>query len=219
MQYDLDKLFIATIQPHRRGRTLRWHVGSNIKGIENVSTIVHSDTLFSALCHAWGRLFGQADLEAGLNRFRAGDAPFRLSSTFPFLPRSDSPRYFVPKPALPIPQSEDKRLFLKYAKSLREAEFIDLDTLLDWLDLRDADNPQAGEYEALYKQIQKSNEDYQEIFWAGTEMGIVTDRIGASSPNPFIAEVPSLKDSSLPITPTIFSFTAMMSAIKRGLMC
>lgn len=182
MQYELDKLYTAVIKPRRGSHALRWHVGGDVKGIENVSTIVHSDTLFSALCHACVRLFGRSELEANLRIFASDKPPFRISSIFPM--NLTNQEYFVPKPALPIPKPEDKKLYLKYAKSLKKAEFINLDILSKWLKLRAKASPDLYEYDGLYEKIERGTKS-AEIFWTGTDMGIGTDRIGKNSPNTF----------------------------------
>jgi CRISPR-associated protein Csm4 len=183
MQYNLDKLFIAVIKPRRGEHALRWHVGGDMKGIENVSTIVHSDTLFSALCHAWVKLFGKSDLEDNLKIFNEYEPPFRISSIFPMDLTEE--KYFVPKPCLPIPKPANQSVFLKYAKSLRDVDFIALDCLLDWLDLKNEEELEPEDCEELYEKIDSVSKEYQEVFWTGTEMGIETDRIGEISPNPF----------------------------------
>ena len=38
------------------------HIGGDRKGLEHLSPVIHSDTLFSALCHAWVDCYGAADL-------------------------------------------------------------------------------------------------------------------------------------------------------------
>ncbi len=61
-----------------------WHLGARGVGMEASETYVGADTLFSALCHAWLHLYG--DVEAFLQPFLDGTAPFRISSAFPFGP-------------------------------------------------------------------------------------------------------------------------------------
>jgi len=185
MTYDLDKLFIAILKPRKGSHALRWHVGGDIKGIENVSTIVHSDTLFSALCHAWGRLFGKSDIEEVLNLFLSGEPPFRISSIFPM--RYTSPqKYFVPKPALSIPKPADQSVFLKYGKQLRDASFIELEALSRWLTLQNDSPPlHPRRCKNFYELVIESNDEYQDSCYFQTEMGIETDRFGLVSPNPF----------------------------------
>jgi CRISPR-associated protein Csm4 len=59
------------------------HIGSSTLGEENTHDYVPSDTLFSALCHAYLELYGREALEALLDRFE-GEPPFLISSAFPF---------------------------------------------------------------------------------------------------------------------------------------
>src|SRR5829696_2567571 len=59
------------------------HVGSSTLGEENTHDYVPSDTLFSALCHAYLELYGREALEGLLARFDE-EPPFLISSAFPF---------------------------------------------------------------------------------------------------------------------------------------
>jgi len=51
--------------------------------MEDSNFIIHSDTLFSAICYAYRTLYGRSELEALLEEFKK-TPPFLLSSAFPF---------------------------------------------------------------------------------------------------------------------------------------
>lgn len=59
------------------------HIGSSTLGEEDTYDYAPSDTLFSALCHAYLGAFGVDALEELLGRFD-GEPPFLISSAFPY---------------------------------------------------------------------------------------------------------------------------------------
>lgn len=96
-------------------------------GEESVSPILHSDTLFNAICNAWVALFGVDELESLLDDFKSGDPPFLVSSAFPYT-CVDS-KFFL---FLPFPQPFLKRKLepLQW-KKLKKIKFIEFDILKD----------------------------------------------------------------------------------------
>ncbi len=60
------------------------HIGEKEGMMEVSNHIIHSDTLFSALCYAYRLLYGKDELDKLLKPFVEGDPPFLLSSAFPF---------------------------------------------------------------------------------------------------------------------------------------
>jgi len=62
------------------------HLGET-EGLAQTASHIPSDTLFSAICCSWRLLFGKAALQKLLRGFEAGDAPFVLSSAFPYAGR------------------------------------------------------------------------------------------------------------------------------------
>lgn len=86
------------------------HVGSSTLGEEDTLDYVPSDTLFSALCHAYLAAFGEGELTALLDRFAAAndpengpEPPFLLSSAFPF----HGETLFLPPPQVEPPTRRD----------------------------------------------------------------------------------------------------------------
>ncbi len=61
------------------------HIGERGVGMESTSKVMHSDTLFGAICWAWKLLHGEDELADLLGRFLRGDPPFLISSAFPFV--------------------------------------------------------------------------------------------------------------------------------------
>ena len=74
-----------------------FHLGEAAGTMDRVSAWVRSDTLFSGICHAWRRLFGDESLEELHGTFLE-DPPFLVSSAFPCRLEGDNPTYLVPKP-------------------------------------------------------------------------------------------------------------------------
>jgi len=104
-----------------------FHLGERGIGLEETSLILHSDTLYSALCAVWEMLYGEEVLTPELlppnGEAHSWQPPFLLSSAFPF---AGSVR-FSPKPFLPRPieegQEVDETQRRQRAK-LKDVEFV-----------------------------------------------------------------------------------------------
>lgn len=109
------------------------HVGDEGK-LDASSPIIHSDTIFSAICNIWARVFGKEDLELMLNKYQF-ENPFIVSSAFPYC----GDVFYLPKPFMmanvDIPEDKrkefkkmtvlPKQFFEKYVgASLKEEELI-----------------------------------------------------------------------------------------------
>lgn len=70
-------------------------IGREEIDLEGLAEGLHSDTLFSALCHAWADLYGQEWLDHFLNNYQQKPA-FLISSAFPFYQN----QLFLPRPFL-----------------------------------------------------------------------------------------------------------------------
>ncbi|MEJ5185547.1 MAG: type III-A CRISPR-associated RAMP protein Csm4 [Candidatus Geothermincolales bacterium] len=75
-----------------------FHLGEATGAMDRVSEVLHSDTLFSGICHCWSMLFGPRDLESLLESMLSGEPPFRISSGFPFVEYQGDTIYFLPAP-------------------------------------------------------------------------------------------------------------------------
>lgn len=90
-----------------------FHIGERGVGLEESSTMAHSDTLFGAICWAWRLLHGKDDLEDLLEQYQQGKPPFLISSTFPFI----GEHRLLPKPLDGLGQAGTE-------KNVRKASFI-----------------------------------------------------------------------------------------------
>jgi len=95
------------------------HIGDDEAGIgvENVQSIIHSDTIFSALVNA-ASLIDEASVQ-----FLLG-GNFCISSAFPY----DENHYYLPRPLFPLPTS-----FGKYANEVKKCEFLQEEDFCSWI--------------------------------------------------------------------------------------
>jgi len=96
------------------------HIGDDEAGIgvENVQSIIHSDTIFSALVNA-ASLMNNGSVDFLLR----GNS--RISSAFPY----DKKNYYLPRPFLPLPTS-----FGRYSKEAKECKFLQEGDFRDWIE-------------------------------------------------------------------------------------
>jgi CRISPR-associated protein Csm4 len=105
----------------------RVHFGSLGVGLENTEEILHSDSLYSALCHAWSALFGAEDLAQLIARFHSAP-PFVLSSAFPYMRET----YFLPKPMSRAPGFEDENIRQEYGKEIKKTSYLSREIFTAW---------------------------------------------------------------------------------------
>lgn len=98
------------------------HIGSSTLGEEDTYDYAPSDTLFSALCHAYLGVFGTPDLVELLSRFDEGEPPFLVSSAFPY--HEDT--LFLPLPRVE-PQERAEREEPGDRKLLKETSWVSLE--------------------------------------------------------------------------------------------
>ena len=103
------------------------HFGQMGIGIEEVSEVVHSDTLFGALCWAWASLYGRESLEDLLNSFTE-KPPFLLSSCFIY----SGDTFFLPKPHTSPPGFEDLATREEYSRIIKEMNYLPRETFRCW---------------------------------------------------------------------------------------
>lgn len=160
------------------------HLGADFKGVgvEAVREWLHSDTLFSALCHGLAAAYGKKWVDDLTGRFfdQEEEPPFRLSSCFL--------SNYLPKPRLPIPghDSEDpevQELFRKYAHRIESVEFIDMERVKDWITWEDA-KKERTDYSDLYNEIIEAHQRYRSAFVSFTRGSNELDRSDSAS-NPF----------------------------------
>ncbi len=69
--------------------------------------MLHSDTLFGAICWAWRLLYGEEDLLELLDLYCQARPPFLISSTFPFIGKT----MILPKPLHGLGQAGQEKNF------------------------------------------------------------------------------------------------------------
>jgi CRISPR-associated protein Csm4 len=99
-----------------------FHLGERGVGLEETAELIHSDTLFGALCWAWTLYYG-SDLSTFLRPFQAGDPPFLISSAFPYA----GGVHLVPRPEAGISVAGDEERAYRIVK----ADWISLSLLIE----------------------------------------------------------------------------------------
>ncbi len=102
------------------------HIGSSTLGEEDTYDHAPSDTLFSALCHAYLGAFGVEALEELLGRFDSEDQrpPFLISSAFPYC----GDTLFLPRPRL-APGEQTEETERGDRKLLKDTSWVSLEDL------------------------------------------------------------------------------------------
>lgn len=86
-----------------------FHLGVREGMREGSETIIHSDTLFSALCHSFYLLYGGEKLEELLEQSRSPTPPLKVSSAFIFTEQGNNRHFFFPTPRNQIPQDKEQK--------------------------------------------------------------------------------------------------------------
>lgn len=106
------------------------HIGSDMAtpGSESIATMIHSDTIFSAIVNQWVRLTGKGDyggnipsIEELIEGFKNSTPPFLLSSAFLFKEED----YYLPTPIGTSPV---------FFKTLKDVSFLELDDFVELAD-------------------------------------------------------------------------------------
>jgi CRISPR-associated protein Csm4 len=96
------------------------HIGNERSDYSTGSPMLHSDSLYAAICNAWAKL-GKADW-IGEN----GDCGFIISSLFPFINHNTAFSYFLPKPLLHTDEKNKDDLDTNVRKALKKVQWIDI---------------------------------------------------------------------------------------------
>lgn len=110
------------------------HFGEDSSGLERTQEFVHSDTLYSAICYTWAKLFGPADLKAKLlepTRDINNVPPLVLSSAFVYTTET----FYLPKPRLQLSDGDFKQLENQpaMAKAFKDTSFVPYHMWKDWV--------------------------------------------------------------------------------------
>ncbi len=101
----------------------RLHLGERGTGLEETAEFVRSDTLYGALCFAWGEAFGRDALYELTEALRERRPPFVLSSAFPAV---RGVRLY-PRPHLELRLSDEAR------RRLKDVRWVSEGVLWRWL--------------------------------------------------------------------------------------
>ncbi|WP_169703381.1 type III-A CRISPR-associated RAMP protein Csm4 [Candidatus Kuenenia stuttgartiensis] len=96
-------------------------------GVEESSEMVHSDTIFSAICHAWGIVYGKTDMESMLAKFKDA-APFLITSCFLY----SNETFFLPKPHTLPPGFENAEIREEFGKKVKNISFLPFELFEQW---------------------------------------------------------------------------------------
>ncbi len=121
------------------------HIGASNPGIGIEGTegmIIHSDTLWAALCNNWA--VAEHALDIPFREFRDsfinGNPLFRISSAFPMTHKG---KYWLPKPISDpyefcLPDEDDRNeMKMDYGKMLKRTSFISLESFRTWIDFEE----------------------------------------------------------------------------------
>jgi len=117
-------IWIARLRFHRAVR-----FGLQGIGLESVEETCRSDTLFSAIVHAWLDLFGEKHTEKFLRDSVAGKPPFVVSSGFLFHEET----LFLPRPRIPPTRFHPAAEAELYFKDVSRCSYVPLDTFEKWV--------------------------------------------------------------------------------------
>ncbi len=100
-------------------------IGREEIDLQGIADGLHSDTLFSAVCHTLAELYGHAWVDEWLSKY-CQKPDFLLSSAFPYYQNT----CFLPRPYLPAPEGVANASDPKFFKKLR---WISVAALTKWL--------------------------------------------------------------------------------------
>jgi CRISPR-associated protein Csm4 len=98
-----------------------FHVGEREGMREGSGMFIHSDTLFSALCHSYLLLYGKSELERFLAAENGANPPLVLSSAFPYW----NGKYYFPVPRSFTPKDKEAKRLRFIEQSAFEALLVE----------------------------------------------------------------------------------------------
>lgn len=134
---------------------------------KNLSIIVHNDTLFSAICNNFRKLYGKSDLERFLKEVCLNeDVPFKISSGFYFIDiyKEDilaDTIYFISKPLIRFPLTAEAQGYLdQNPKIFKKIKFISLEVATK---LKRNEQIEFSQYHILGGEFLVGNEDLEKL--------------------------------------------------------
>jgi len=142
-----------------------FHLGERGIGLEETAEIIHSDTLFSAFCHAFLLLYGEGELTLLLQRFREGDPPFLITSAFPYLEFKDLyDLFFFPCPRLWRDEgSKKEKRSVGDRKFAKKAIYVSKKVFTRLISGEEVEPPKGGEKELLSGKCWLSEEECENL--------------------------------------------------------
>jgi CRISPR-associated protein Csm4 len=120
------------------------HLGELGIGMEESGSMIHSDTLYSAIHQSWIHCRQEA---------LPGPLPLLISSAYPFFDE----KFFFPKPGLPAPGFDEPDVREEYGKMVKKTTFLPLDLYTSWIDGQPIDYERlTAESNGLAKNMSKS---------------------------------------------------------------
>lgn len=152
------------------------HFGSEKRGtsLENANIMCHSDTLFSAICNEYVKLYDELELDDYKELFE--DGKILISSMFPYK-GSD---LFVPKPSIMVERKnvneEESARAYKNKKKMKKLEFISVCDFQNYINCiktgeqftYDEEDYEIAKYSDNAKVSLRTNEDENKLYHVGT---------------------------------------------------
>ena len=102
------------------------HVGEVGIGLEENSLLLHSDTIFNAICNSLAKLYSRETVTKMLENYLS-EMPFRISSGFPFI----NDTLYFPKP---MSRADiDPELPQDYLKKLKKTKYLTKPYFEKWI--------------------------------------------------------------------------------------
>jgi CRISPR-associated protein Csm4 len=148
-----------------------FHVGEREGMREGSGVFIHSDTLFSALCHSYLLLYGKPELERFLAAENGADPPLVLSSAFPYW----KGKYYFPVPRNLAPPDKDSRKARFLPQKAFEKALAGVLTDADWI--AGIPSPRRGEGKGEERSAPWTTDDVPKVTVSRTG-GSATDEGG-----------------------------------------
>ncbi|AAM05338.1 type III-A CRISPR-associated RAMP protein Csm4 [Methanosarcina acetivorans] len=117
---------IKTVKIVKLDFTSPLHIGEVGIGLEENSLVLHSDTIFNAICNSLAKLYGREWVTKFLQNF-SENVPFRISSGFPFIKET----LYFPKP---MNQANiEENLLQDYSKKLKKTTYLTQKFFEKWI--------------------------------------------------------------------------------------
>ena len=135
----------------------------------NLSIVVHSDTLFSAICNNFRKLYGKIELEKFLKEIcqhETEESRLRISSSFHYIDVYKNNKitdtiFFVPRPLIRFPFTAEAQDYLdKNPKIFKKIDFISLEVANKLKENKQID---FSQYHILGRRYLVANEDLKKL--------------------------------------------------------